>query len=206
MTRGTARLTRYSGPYLCQWLPLRLPAFQATYCRRLVRAARVIPKLMEWAKDLAPAVAVIPRTPASRSGQHQLPTAPQGYVNGQSRPGRKRLYLEDYIMQPRLKAKGRTFQLAEDYLSALYDPKRNVHAYYRYKVVGMSTCQGKHLKPAAITEEWRPTPKGLGHPPPASPVHPGRLKSSPRRHLPRHVLAASLRPCTLPVVIIHLPQ
>jgi len=75
MTRGTESATRYSGPYRRQWLPERPPAFQAMYCTRLERAARVMPKLMEWANDFAPADAVIPRTPASRSGQHQLPTA-----------------------------------------------------------------------------------------------------------------------------------
>jgi len=45
------------------------------YCARLVSAASVIAKLMLCEKAFAPADAVTPRSPASRSGQHQLPTA-----------------------------------------------------------------------------------------------------------------------------------
>lgn len=54
---------------------LRTADFQATYWAKLVRAAKVNPKLMLCENDFAPAEAVTPRNPANRSGQHQLPTA-----------------------------------------------------------------------------------------------------------------------------------
>lgn len=71
---GTATETRYRGPYVCQCVPLRTDVFHATYCARFVNAAKVTPKLILWEKDFAPAEAVTPRSPANRSGQHQLPT------------------------------------------------------------------------------------------------------------------------------------
>lgn len=53
---------------------LRDRPFQAAYCDRLVSAASMTPNDSEWENALAPAVAVIPIKPASKSGQHQLPT------------------------------------------------------------------------------------------------------------------------------------
>ncbi len=55
---------------------LRVEAFQAVYWARLVSAASITPKLRLWERAFAPAEAVIPAKPASRSGQHQDPTAP----------------------------------------------------------------------------------------------------------------------------------
>ena len=45
------------------------------YCARLVSAVSVMAKLRLCEKAFAPADAVTPSIPASRSGQHQLPTA-----------------------------------------------------------------------------------------------------------------------------------
>ena len=74
MTSGMAASARYTGPKRRQCDPRRLSAFQYVYCARLVRAASVMAKLMLCESDFAPADAVTPSIPASRSGQHQLPT------------------------------------------------------------------------------------------------------------------------------------
>ena len=74
MTSGMAASARYTGPKRRQCDPRRLSAFQYVYCARLVSAASVMAKLMLCENDFAPADAVTPSIPASRSGQHQLPT------------------------------------------------------------------------------------------------------------------------------------
>ena len=75
MTSGTAAQARYTGPKRRQCDPRRLSAFQYVYCARLVSAVSVMAKLRLCEKAFAPADAVTPSIPASRSGQHQLPTA-----------------------------------------------------------------------------------------------------------------------------------
>ena len=75
MTSGTAAQARYTGPKRRQCEPRRLSAFQYVYCARLVSAVSVMAKLRLCEKAFAPADAVTPSIPASRSGQHQLPTA-----------------------------------------------------------------------------------------------------------------------------------
>lgn len=75
MTSGTAAHARYTGPKRRQCEPRRLRAFQYVYCARLVSAVSVMAKLRLCEKAFAPADAVTPSIPASRSGQHQLPTA-----------------------------------------------------------------------------------------------------------------------------------
>lgn len=75
MTSGTAAQARYTGPKRRQCEPRRLSAFQYVYCARLVSAVSVMAKLRLCEKAFAPADAVTPSNPASRSGQHQLPTA-----------------------------------------------------------------------------------------------------------------------------------
>lgn len=71
--------------YQCRTPPLALPLprsphlrvlpFHAKYCARLVRMANVNAKEKVCENAFAPAVAVIPMNPASRRGQHQLPTS-----------------------------------------------------------------------------------------------------------------------------------
>lgn len=74
ITSGIAAKTRYAGPYFCQCAPLLLTDFQVTYCAKFVIIVKVNPHVIVCEKAFAPAVADIPMKPASRSGQHQLPT------------------------------------------------------------------------------------------------------------------------------------
>eukprot|EP01024_Parvocaulis_polyphysoides_P026540 TRINITY_DN2418_c0_g1_i1.p6 TRINITY_DN2418_c0_g1~~TRINITY_DN2418_c0_g1_i1.p6 ORF type:complete len:158 (+),score=14.74 TRINITY_DN2418_c0_g1_i1:1070-1543(+) len=62
------------GPYFYQWLPVRPLHDHATYQIKFVKMTKLTIKDAVCAKDLAPADADTLKSPASRSGQHQLPT------------------------------------------------------------------------------------------------------------------------------------
>lgn len=64
---------------------LRDRPFHAAYCDRLVSAASMTPNDRLWENALAPAVAVMPIKPASKRGQHQLPTVMKCLRRGDDR-------------------------------------------------------------------------------------------------------------------------